>query len=290
MDAIEASYIAFRRRLRSIDQATSCDCNSCNLAPGLDLKLFVHHGSYVRTRIAGHDELAGKDIIIVHRLLKGTTAAAARASGFALFTAGAVEALGLQPTALGLAEATEAIDQLGQVSTFTLDLEPVWQAETGYVALTSHVAARSLTSPPPSQRSLGRLGPPDLAVASNRVGGAARHRGNLAGRSAWGRNHCPMRYGSARDDRGGRGLAAIRSYRLALRRSLGWTGRGYRRPQDRQGGTRLRLRWTHASEAVADTSHSAIAGRSRGRAHAAVSDHSGRTWLRAQSRYSQLRN
>jgi hypothetical protein len=41
LDAIEASYLAFRRRLRSIDQATSCDCNSCRLAPRLDLKLFV---------------------------------------------------------------------------------------------------------------------------------------------------------------------------------------------------------------------------------------------------------
>ena len=73
LDAIEASYVAFRRRLRSIDQATSCDCNSCRLAPRLDLKLFVHHGTYVRSQIAGRDELAGRDVILVHRLLKGTT-------------------------------------------------------------------------------------------------------------------------------------------------------------------------------------------------------------------------
>ena len=54
LDAIEASYLAFRRRLRSIDQATTCDCNSCRLAPRLDLKVFVHHGAYVwpRRRIA----------------------------------------------------------------------------------------------------------------------------------------------------------------------------------------------------------------------------------------------
>lgn len=52
LDAIEAAYIAFRRRLRSIDQATSCDCNSCRLAPRLDLKVFVHHGAFVRGRIA----------------------------------------------------------------------------------------------------------------------------------------------------------------------------------------------------------------------------------------------
>ena len=70
LDAIEAAYLAFRRRLRSIDQATSCDCNSCRLAPRLDLKLFVHHGAFVHGRIAGRDELAGADVILVHRLLK----------------------------------------------------------------------------------------------------------------------------------------------------------------------------------------------------------------------------
>jgi hypothetical protein len=128
LDAIEASYLAFRRRLRSIDQATSCDCQSCRLAPRLDLKFFVHHGSYVRTRIAGRDELAGSDVIVVHRLLKGS-AAAGRAHGFTLFTGQAVGALGLDPAALGLVEADEMVEHLGRISTFTLDLEPRWQAE-----------------------------------------------------------------------------------------------------------------------------------------------------------------
>lgn len=130
LDAIEASYVAFRRRLRSIDQATSCDCNSCRLAPRLDLKLFVHHGSFVRSRIAGRDELAGPDVILIHRLLKGATAADSRKRGFALFTASAVEGLGLEPDALGLRSAEESIEHLGRVVTFTLDLEARWQLET----------------------------------------------------------------------------------------------------------------------------------------------------------------
>ncbi len=131
LDAVEASYLAFRRRLRSIDQATSCDCNACRLAPRLDLKLFVHHGSYVRSRIAGRDELAGPDVILVHRLLKGAVAAEARANGFALFTADAVRALGVDPATLGLTVSQETIEHLGAVSTFTLDLESRWQVESG---------------------------------------------------------------------------------------------------------------------------------------------------------------
>ena len=130
LDAVEAAYVAFRRRLRSIDQATSCDCNSCRLAPRLDLKLFVHHGSYVRGRIAGRDELAGADVIVVHRLLKGETAGASRANGFALLTSAAVDALRLDPDRLGLSRAEETIEHLGRVSTFVLDLEARWQAES----------------------------------------------------------------------------------------------------------------------------------------------------------------
>ena len=131
LDAIEASYLAFRRRLRSIDQATSCDCNSCRLAPRLDLKLFVHHGTYVRSQIAGRDELAGSDVIVVHRLLKGAGAAAADGKGFALFTDAAIAALGIEPGSLHLSAAEESIEHFGRVMTFTLDLEARWQAESG---------------------------------------------------------------------------------------------------------------------------------------------------------------
>jgi hypothetical protein len=134
LDAIDASYVAFRRRLRSIEQATSCDCVACSRAPRLDLKFFVHHGQYVRTRIAGHDELAGSSIIVVHRLLKGATAEQAHASdgtavGFALFTGEALDALGFKNGPLDLVAGTETIDHLGTIATHRLDLESRWQAE-----------------------------------------------------------------------------------------------------------------------------------------------------------------
>jgi len=131
LDAIEAAYIAFRRRLRSIEQATACTCNACSLAPRLDLKVIVHHGSYVRTPIAGRAELAGASVIVVHRLLKGATSAGARSNGFALFTSDAVSAMRLDPVQLQLTEARESIEHLGDVTTFVLDLEARWQAESG---------------------------------------------------------------------------------------------------------------------------------------------------------------
>lgn len=134
LDAIESCYLAFRRRLRSIEQATACDCAACRTAPRLDLKFFVHHGRYVRTRIAGRDELAGSSVIVVHRLLKGETAARARdadgrASGFVVFTGDAVTSLGLDPDAAALARGTEEIEHLGDVATYVEDLEGRWHDE-----------------------------------------------------------------------------------------------------------------------------------------------------------------
>jgi hypothetical protein len=46
-ETVEATYFAFRRRLRDVVHATTCDCNACVLIPSLDLKFFVHSGSYV---------------------------------------------------------------------------------------------------------------------------------------------------------------------------------------------------------------------------------------------------
>jgi hypothetical protein len=63
--------------------------------------------------------------------LKGTSAAEAGRSGFALFTASAVEALGLDPEGLGMSYAEESIEHFGRVATHTLDLEAHWQTESG---------------------------------------------------------------------------------------------------------------------------------------------------------------
>lgn len=131
LDAIVASYLAFRRRLRSIEAASACDCKACALAPRLDLKAFVHHGDYLRSTIAGRDELSGAEVIVAHRLLKGAGAASAAGHGFVLFTAAAAEALGLDHRVGTLAAGSESIEHLGDVATLTLDLEERWAAEAG---------------------------------------------------------------------------------------------------------------------------------------------------------------
>ena len=69
-DSIEQAYFAFRKRLRNIKQANSCECQACSRMQSLDVKFVVHHGEFIRQKMAGREELAGRDVILVHRLLK----------------------------------------------------------------------------------------------------------------------------------------------------------------------------------------------------------------------------
>jgi hypothetical protein len=63
-DSIEQAYFAFRKRLRSIKQASSCECEACSRMHALDVKFVVHHGEFIRQKMSGREELAGRDVIL----------------------------------------------------------------------------------------------------------------------------------------------------------------------------------------------------------------------------------
>ncbi len=128
-DTIEHCYVAFRRRLRDIGQASQCDCNACTLIPRLDLKFVVHHGPIARQRMAGREELVGRDVIVVHRLLKNNVQAELGIGAYALYTEECVRVMGLpDPAAAGLIEHRETYEFVGEVTGWVRDLEAVWQA------------------------------------------------------------------------------------------------------------------------------------------------------------------
>ncbi|MGD2100995.1 MAG: DUF2652 domain-containing protein [Acidimicrobiia bacterium] len=129
LDTVEAGYFAFRRRLRDIDHATSCDCNACVLIPSLDLKYIVHHGEYVERRIAGTEELTGPDVILVHRLLKTDAGTALATTGFAAYTASTLDTFGMDPDVLGFTAYSEETSDMGTVELFVADLVTRWRFE-----------------------------------------------------------------------------------------------------------------------------------------------------------------
>jgi hypothetical protein len=129
LDMVDAAYFAFRRRLHSVKQATTCACEACQRIPGLDLKFVCHRGDVLRQRIAGRSELAGRDVIVAHRLLKGTTTERADAHNYLLVTDAAMVALDMDPLALDMIGLTETYDDLGPVQCHLLDLGRRWAGE-----------------------------------------------------------------------------------------------------------------------------------------------------------------
>ena len=145
-DTVEATYFAFRRRLRDVVHATTCDCNACVLIPSLDLKFFVHSGSYVVRRIARSEELTGADVVLVHRLLKGSARDVVGDDAYLVLTRSALNAIGGDPEALGLTEHIEHLD-IGNTDVFIENLQDRWEAEES--------RSRGVVSPATALGSMG---------------------------------------------------------------------------------------------------------------------------------------
>jgi uncharacterized protein YndB with AHSA1/START domain len=129
LDTIERCYFGFRRRRRDVRQATSCECNACLRIPDLNLKFVVHHGTILRQRVAGHEELLGPDVILVHRLLKNDVIASTGIEAYALFSQQCVDAMDVDVSALGMRAASETYEHIGTVPVWVHDLGRRWQEE-----------------------------------------------------------------------------------------------------------------------------------------------------------------
>ena len=127
-DTIEATYFAFRRRLRDVVHTTTCDCNACVLIPSLDLKFFVHSGSYVVRRIGRTEELTGADVVLVHRLLKGSARDVVGNDAYLVLTGAALVAIDGDYEALGLIGHVEHLD-IGDTDVFIENLQNRWEVE-----------------------------------------------------------------------------------------------------------------------------------------------------------------
>jgi hypothetical protein len=129
MDTVEAAYFSFRKRLRDITHSTTCECNACVRIPSLDLKFFVHDGEYVVRHIARSEELTGPDVILLHRLSKGTAGKAIGKPAYAVYTSAALESMAMDPTILGFVPHTETFDDVGDIEVYVQDLATRWTFE-----------------------------------------------------------------------------------------------------------------------------------------------------------------
>ena len=69
LSRMRQSFLARRERIK---QENSCECASCSQLDNLSLKFVAHEGEVAEQKVKRHVELAGVDVILVHRMLKNT--------------------------------------------------------------------------------------------------------------------------------------------------------------------------------------------------------------------------
>lgn len=110
---LEEFFTVFADELIKLSESKLCRSNSCKNLDKLKLKIFVHEGEALFQRIHEYDELAGVDVILIHRLLKNSV----EADHYILFTQKAYEEIDF-PHSDEMKKHVEVDADLGEIKTY----------------------------------------------------------------------------------------------------------------------------------------------------------------------------
>ncbi len=127
IEKIEDTYVTFRKAIERLVLNNTCQCNACANISNLDLKFFIHFGTFGIQRISDHDELVGSDINLLHRLLKNSVTETTGVRAYALYTEAAMQQLDVEGLSEAMAPHQESYDHLGEVKVWVQDMHPVWE-------------------------------------------------------------------------------------------------------------------------------------------------------------------
>lgn len=136
IEKIEDTYVAFRKTIERLVLNNTCRCNACANISNLDLKFFIHYGTFGIQRISDHDELVGSDVNLLHRLLKNNVTEETGIRAYALFTETAIRQLGAEEMVEAMTAHSETYEHLGEVDVWVQDMHPVWDEKRETVAVT----------------------------------------------------------------------------------------------------------------------------------------------------------
>lgn len=103
----------FSEKIVELSGTTLCRCNACINIEKLKLKIIVHSGKALMYSVGRFNELAGVDVITIHRLLKNS----ATSSEYILMTEPAYREM-IFPQTINVTEGSETYDEIGTVKTF----------------------------------------------------------------------------------------------------------------------------------------------------------------------------
>ena len=112
-------FTAFHDKIHEIKQANHCACGACSHVDALKLKIVAHCGEAFFYHINQFDELSGKDVILIHRLLKNSVPV----EEYILMTESAYSEIEF-PMQIEVKEGTENYEHFGQIKTLTYCYQP----------------------------------------------------------------------------------------------------------------------------------------------------------------------
>ena len=131
LERIEQTYVQFRRAIDMMVLNNTCKCNACANVSGLDLKFFVHYGSFAIQQVGGTSQLVGSDVNLIHRLLKNSVTADTGIKAYLLLTEPASIAIDLDTSAEQMVTHQEAVPDFGKLSVKVKDVQPIYEATRG---------------------------------------------------------------------------------------------------------------------------------------------------------------
>ncbi len=127
VEIIDRTYVDFCQARELMILNTTCTCNACRNIPNLDLKFFVHFGSFILEPLLSYTELVGTDVNLVHRLTKNSILQQTGLKAYAAYTQSAVSALGIEQSANSMTRHVEAYESFGEVQLYLDDLHTKWE-------------------------------------------------------------------------------------------------------------------------------------------------------------------
>ena len=127
LDMVESTYASFRKALELMVLNTTCTCNACRNLPNLDLKFFVHFGSFMIQKLGNFNELIGNDVNLVHRLAKNHIMEQTGFKAYAAFTQSVMDVLNLVDFQDSLVPYRETFADVGEVQMYVYDMHAVWK-------------------------------------------------------------------------------------------------------------------------------------------------------------------
>ncbi len=129
VELIENTYIAFRKARDLMIVNTTCDCRACSNIPNLDLKFFIHHGTFSFQHLGDFQELLGNDVNLIHRLTKNSVTEKTGLRAYALYTDTAINALGVETLTNEMTPHHETYEHIGEVQVFIQDMNTIWERD-----------------------------------------------------------------------------------------------------------------------------------------------------------------